>query len=428
MVDVAIKTAVILTAAGISSRFATGQKKEYIPMRSILQSAQSDGTVLSCSAEPFLQFFSMQSHFTLCNLVITISPGDLVQNIREAKKALFSSDFVVRLLQNLSIEPDFILGGNTRQESVFFALEYLERASGLQKDSSQTRQKESPNLVLIHDAARPFVTPSIVEGVLELTEKRAAAVAVIPPVDTQKEIGTDGIITRHLMRSHLVAVQTPQGFQFLPLLTAHKKALHDKKIYTDDTEIWHTYVGQVYTCMGSTDNIKITYQNDLEKHMNTATRFRTGFGYDFHRLVEGRPLILGGVTIPFSKGELAHSDGDVLLHAITDAVLGAAALGDIGEFFPPSDERWKDANSATLLQAAWRKVTENGWKLENLDCVVALERPKFLPWRTEICQSIAKILECDEDQVFVKAKTGEGLGEIGRGEAVSVWASCLLKH
>ncbi len=153
---------------------------------------------------------------------------------------------------------------------------------------------------------------------------------------------------------------------------------------------------------------------------------RTGLGYDLHRLVEGRPLMLGGIEIPFTRGEDGHSDGDALLHAITDALLGAAGLGDIGEFFPPSDLRWKGADSKKLLATAWSKVLAAGWELENLDCVIALQEPKFLPWRSEVCSSIALILGVSHDRVFVKAKTGEGLGPVGRGEAIEVWASCLI--
>jgi len=154
--------------------------------------------------------------------------------------------------------------------------------------------------------------------------------------------------------------------------------------------------------------------------------FRTGLGYDLHPLTEGRKLVLGGVEIPFEKGEAGHSDGDVLLHAITDALLGAAGLGDIGELFPPSDMRFKDADSRKLLQTAWQLVKNEGWELGNLDCVIALEKPKFLPYRDQVRQSIANCLGVDKKTVFVKAKTGEKLGEIGTGQAVAVWATCLL--
>jgi 2-C-methyl-D-erythritol 2,4-cyclodiphosphate synthase len=153
---------------------------------------------------------------------------------------------------------------------------------------------------------------------------------------------------------------------------------------------------------------------------------RIGLGYDLHRLIEGRPLVLGGVEIPSQIGEDGHSDGDVLLHAITDALLGAAGLGDIGEFFPPSDPQWKGADSKVLLSTAWEKIRINKWKLENLDCVIALEKPKFLPWRKEVITSIAHILCVSPEQVFVKAKTGEKLGVIGTSQAIAVWATCLL--
>lgn len=154
---------------------------------------------------------------------------------------------------------------------------------------------------------------------------------------------------------------------------------------------------------------------------------RVGLGYDKHVLTEGRKLILGGVIIPFDKGEAGHSDGDVLLHAITDALLGAAGLGDIGSYFPPSDPQWKDADSALLLKKCWQDVKNAGWDLGNLDCVIALEKPKFLPFRDQIRESIANILEVSKDQIFVKAKTGEKLGDIGQGRAVEVWSVCLLE-
>lgn len=154
---------------------------------------------------------------------------------------------------------------------------------------------------------------------------------------------------------------------------------------------------------------------------------RVGLGYDKHVLTEGRKLILGGVIIPFEKGEAGHSDGDVLLHAITDALLGAAGLGDIGSYFPPSDPQWKDADSALLLKKCWQDVQNAGWNLGNLDCVIALEKPKFLPFRDQVRESIANILEVSKDQIFVKAKTGEKLGDIGQGRAVEVWSVCLLE-
>lgn len=155
---------------------------------------------------------------------------------------------------------------------------------------------------------------------------------------------------------------------------------------------------------------------------------RIGLGYDLHTLVENRPLMLGGVHIPFEKGEAGHSDGDVLLHALADALLGAACLGDIGELFPPNDPRWKNADSRMLLQTVWNQVKEAGWSIENIDSVIAIQKPKILPYREAIRQSIADILAVSVDQIFVKAKTGEGVGVIGSGTAAAVWCTCLLSR
>ena len=155
---------------------------------------------------------------------------------------------------------------------------------------------------------------------------------------------------------------------------------------------------------------------------------RVGLGYDKHVLKEGRKLILGGVEIPFDKGEDGHSDGDVLLHAITDALLGAAGLGDIGSYFPPEEPQWKDADSKKLLEKCWSDVREEGWHLGNLDCVIALEKPKFIPFREQVIKSIADVLGVQKNQVFVKAKTGEKLGDVGTGKCVEVWCTCLLEQ
>lgn len=155
---------------------------------------------------------------------------------------------------------------------------------------------------------------------------------------------------------------------------------------------------------------------------------KVGLGYDLHRLVPGRKLILGGVTFDFERGEDGHSDGDVLLHAITDAILGAAGLGDIGSYFPPEDIKWKDADSADLLRTVMADINAARWKIENIDCVIKLERPKFLPKRQEVIDSVARILGIENSRVFVKAKTGEKLPPVGTGEAVEAECVCLLSR
>ncbi|MCL2602735.1 MAG: 2-C-methyl-D-erythritol 2,4-cyclodiphosphate synthase [Treponema sp.] len=154
---------------------------------------------------------------------------------------------------------------------------------------------------------------------------------------------------------------------------------------------------------------------------------RVGLGRDVHRLVPGRKFLAGGVEIPFGKGELGHSDGDVLAHAVTDALLGAAALGDIGELYPDSDPAWKDADSLALLRNAWELVRSGGWRLVNLDCVVMCDKPKILPHRENIRHSLAQALEVSPEQIFVKGKTNEGLAPTGTGEAVEALAICLIE-
>ena len=456
--------ALILTAAGSSARFSLSGsgsvsatvKKEYEPLQSSLFPTQKGGTVLSCAAEAFLadaatdeadadtvdntdndtagksECRRYSGDFILSRLIITIPPE--ADHKVKALKALYASSFVRDRLTEAGLKPEFVVGGSDRSESVFRALEYL-------------AGKNEPDIVLVHDAARPFVSPALIRRVLHLCAEKGAAAPAVPPVDTCKETDETGCrITRHLQRSRLAAVQTPQGFRFKPFFEAHKKARTDGKTYTDDTEIWGVYAGDVFLCEGERSNMKITYKEDLPAASSLAeptasdtsapscpvptacvSVFRTGLGTDTHRLVENRPLLIGGVHIPFEKGELAHSDGDVLLHAITDAVLGAAALGDIGELFPPSDDKWKGADSAFLLKAAWERVQKAGWALENLDCVITIEKPKMLPWREAVQKRIAEILGCETGRVFVKAKTAEGLGDIGEGNAVGAQCVCLLR-
>ncbi|MBP5465214.1 MAG: 2-C-methyl-D-erythritol 2,4-cyclodiphosphate synthase [Treponema sp.] len=155
---------------------------------------------------------------------------------------------------------------------------------------------------------------------------------------------------------------------------------------------------------------------------------RIGLGTDLYQLVEGRRFLLGGVEIPADKGELGHSDADVLLHAITDALLGASGLGDIGSYFPPEEAKWKDADSSLLLKQVWADVRNAGWELINLDCVVEFEKPKFLPWRQKVIDSVAAILEVTKEQVFVKAKTNEGLDAVGSSRAIKAYCVCLLRR
>lgn len=394
--------ALVIVAAGSSTRMGGSIKKEYLPL--------NGGTVLSQTAAVFLRT-------GLFSVAVIAHPAD---GEAQAKEALFALPEMLELSRHTSIL--FTPGGTSRAASVRCALKAIDVWKKNESDSSL------PDVVLIHDGARPFVSARLVSETVRAAREFGAAAPGLQPVETQKELDKQNNIIRHLKRSSLCSIQTPQGFDFSRILSAHDKASELTDIeFTDDTEIWDRYYSpKTHIIEGENTNIKITYPKDLNIEPEERKMIRTGLGYDLHPLVEGRKLILGGIEIPFNKGEKGHSDGDVLLHAITDALLGASALGDIGSYFPPEDPQWKDADSAMLLQTVWHDIKAAGFNLENLDCVVCLEQPKFLPYRNEVRKSIAEILGVNIDQIFVKAKTGEKLGKIGHGEAVEVFATCLL--
>ncbi len=381
----------------------TGKKKEYMEL--------DGGTVLSASLKKFLR----TDFYFEKTLVVTPKGQE-----EPALDAIKCDEEATSLLQRTRLE--FVAGGATRQASVFNALTFLHEKN-LQLENS---------IVLIHDAARPFVSQEVIRDTIETAAKYGAAVPAIPPVDTQKEMDADGTIKRHLVRSQLCAVQTPQAFLLEPLFLCHKDAAGMGKEYTDDSEIWdafpaHTGGKKIRVCKGDAANKKITFLQDIEtKSQENKYMIRIGFGTDLHRLVKGRSFFLGGVQIPCELGEEAHSDGDVLLHAITDALLGAAAMGDIGSYFPPEDAKWKDADSKMLLATVWKDIREQGWSLNNLDCVVETEKPKFLPWREKVIESIAAILGVESSRVFVKAKTNEKLDSVGQCQAIKAYSTCLL--
>ena len=410
-----VSIAVIICAAGSSSRMG-GIKKEYLP----LESSASGGppafaglTVLGAAVTAFA------SCPRIAQIVITAAPG---QENAEAPACLPAG---LREKDRVF----FVPGGATRRASVYNALSFLEQ--------------HNPSHVLIHDGARPWIKADLVERVIDAAIAYGAVIPALPLTETPKELpGAGKFISRHLRRAELVSAQTPQGFKFPEILRAHEKAKEKEERenfeYTDDAEVWGEFMGQVAVIPGDPENRKITYPEDLGAGSGErkaegggrkaeGTMLKIGLGRDLHRLAAGRKFLLGGVEIPFEKGELGHSDGDVLAHAVSDALLGAAGLGDIGELYPPDDPAWKDADSLELLKGAWRLVKNEGWKLVNLDCTVSCEKPKILPHREKICRSLAKALEVNSGSVFVKGKTNEGLGPLGTGEAVEALAVCLLE-
>ena len=400
------QSALVLVAGGSSSRMG-GIKKEYLPL--------DGGTVLSSAAKVFLQ--TLPLNLIAVTYPSKSTPDELNASLNACRNAFYADSEIDSLIQEHKTKVIFVEGGSSRQKSVFNAL------------NSIKIQMPDNGVVLIHDGARPFVSPQIVTDVYNSTVEYGAAVPGLEPVDTQNIIDSDGFIRQHLVRAQLTAVQTPQGFLLDELFDAHRKALDSNKECTDDTEIWDLFVpgGKVKVVKGDSKNKKITYIQDIDSTKKENNKMiRCGLGYDKHILAEGRPLMLGGLNIPSDRGELGHSDGDALLHAITDALLGASGMGDIGSYFPPEEAEWKDADSKVLLKTVWKDIRNAGWSLENLDCVIALEKPKFLPHRQNVIQSIADVLGVDKSQVFVKAKTGEKTGDVGLGKVVEVWTTCLL--
>jgi 2-C-methyl-D-erythritol 4-phosphate cytidylyltransferase/2-C-methyl-D-erythritol 2,4-cyclodiphosphate synthase len=290
------------------------------------------------------------------------------------------------------------------------------------------------DVLLVHDAARPFVTPGVISRTIEAAAAHGAAIAAVPVHDTVKRIDRDehgGIVRETIPREAVFLAQTPQAFR-RDVLEAAIRAGRSGVEGTDEAALAEHEGYRVRIVEGDEQNVKITTAADLDRARarsaptGPAAAGRVGTGYDLHRLVEGRPLVLGGVEIASPKGALGHSDADVVCHAVTDAILGAAQAGDIGMHYPDSDPRWEGARSLDLLRDAAARVRARGLVVENIDVVVVLERPKLAPHRDAIRQNLASALGIDDDRVSVKAKTNEGMDAIGRGEAIAAHAVALL--
>lgn len=283
---------------------------------------------------------------------------------------------------------------------------------------------DPPDAVLIHDAARPCVTLPLIArivGALERAEGAAPAVAVTDALWRGRALveGTQS-------REGLWRAQTPQGFRYLPILAAHRA---HSGAAADDVEVAREAGLAVVIVEGDEDNLKVTHPGDLERAariLESRMDVRTGHGYDVHAFGEGDHVTLCGVRIPHSRGLVAHSDGDVGLHALTDAILGALAQGDIGQHFPPADPRWRGADSLTFLRHARRLADAAGYRVTHVDVTVVGEAPKVGPHAPAMRGAIAEALGCPSDRVSVKATTSERLGFIGRGEGIAALATATL--
>ncbi len=304
-------------------------------------------------------------------------------------------------------------GGQTRQASARAGLEAL--------------AVDPPDAVLIHDAARPCVTERVIDAVCDALAAGAEAVLpALPVTDTLKE-AREGTVCRTVPRQDLWRVQTPQGFRFAPILAAHRAAAATD--LTDDGAVAEAAGMTVRLVAGAEENMKVTTREDLSRaEALLATRLlpRTGTGFDVHRFVSGRPLMLCGIVVPYPLGLAGHSDADVGIHALCDALYGALAEGDIGTAFPPSDPRWRNADSALFLQHAAARVAARGGRILHVDVTLICERPRIAPHALAMRHRLASLLGIDPGSVSVKATTTEGLGFAGRGEGIAAQAAATV--
>ena len=305
---------------------------------------------------------------------------------------------------------EIIKGGEQRQESVLNGLE------AIQSDGSC-------DIVLIHDAARPFLKHQMIDKLLSAVKEGPGAIPVLPIFDTIIEKDGDNYGTT-LDRDQLGRVQTPQAFDFELLLKAHQ-ANRGKDTATDDAQLFYGAGHKTKMVEGDEKLKKYTTETDFESDIN-APEFRSGLGFDVHRLEAGEKLWLGGIKLDHEKGLSGHSDADVLLHALTDALLGTIGAGDIGDHFPPSEDKWKGAPSSHFVEHAVTLIKERGGKISNVDMTIICEAPKIKPHRESICQNIAKLLDVSVDRVGVKATTTEALGFAGRGEGIAAQAIATI--
>ena len=383
------RTAAILVAAGRGLRAGSGGPKQYRVI--------GGQTVIFRAMEPFCchpQVFAVQP---------VLNPDDT---------AVFNE-----AVSALRYQPP-AHGGATRQASVHAGLEALASVK--------------PDVVLIHDAARPFVSAALISRAIEAALRTGAAIPAMPIADTVKQVSESGDVEATPERARLRIAQTPQAFRYDVILDAHRRAAREgRSDFTDDAAIAEWAGLTVATFEGDAANMKLTTSEDFVREearlASLLGDIRTGTGYDVHAFGDGDHLTICGVRVPHTRGFLAHSDGDVGLHALVDAILGALADGDIGSHFPPSDPQWKGAASDRFLKYAVDRVTARDGRIANLEVTLICERPKIGPLRDIMRARIAEITGLNISRVAVKATTSERLGFTGREEGIAATACVTVR-
>ncbi|MBL8700214.1 MAG: bifunctional 2-C-methyl-D-erythritol 4-phosphate cytidylyltransferase/2-C-methyl-D-erythritol 2,4-cyclodiphosphate synthase [Alphaproteobacteria bacterium] len=376
--------AAVIVAAGRGARFGGAVPKQYQRL--------AGRPVLRWSLEAYSR------HPRVRSVQVVIDPADT---------ALFAT-----AAQGLALRPP-VAGGSTRQESVRRALEAL--------------ASDPPHLVLIHDGARPLVAATTIDAVIDALARHQAALPALAVSDTLKRSDDGTRVAGTIPRAGLWRAQTPQGFDFATILAAHRRFAGEEM--TDDAALAERAGHAVALVAGHEDNVKITTPDDLaraERVLAAIPDIRTGTGFDVHRFSAGDHVVLCGVRIAHDRGLEGHSDADVGLHALTDALLGAIGAGDIGEHFPPSDARWRGADSAAFLAHALDLVRARGARVLNVDVTLICERPKVAPHRAAMRDRLAAILSIEPDRCSVKATTTEGLGFAGRREGIAAQAVATI--
>ena len=381
--------AAVVVAAGRGQRAGGGLPKQY---RSI-------------GGEPVIRasLALMSWHGEITAVVPVIHPDDITP-YQEASKGL-------KLLPPVH-------GGATRQASVRAGLEALGR--------------HPPDIVLVHDAARPFCTPALVSRAIIAGAKTGAAIPVLDVSDTIKSVDENGYVTGTLDRARLRRVQTPQAFSYTALLDAHRRAAKEgREDFTDDAALAEWAGIKVSVFAGEAGNTKLTTEDDFARaearRLASLADLRVGNGFDVHAFGDGDHVMLGGVRIPHGRGLAGHSDADVALHAIVDAILGALTDGDIGAHFSPNDPRWRGAASDQFLAFAAERVRTRGGRIAHLDLTIICESPRLDQHRDAMRQRIAAIADIAVERVAVKATTSEKLGFTGRGEGIAAFATATVR-
>jgi 2-C-methyl-D-erythritol 4-phosphate cytidylyltransferase/2-C-methyl-D-erythritol 2,4-cyclodiphosphate synthase len=383
------QTAAIIVAAGRGSRAGGGVPKQYRPI--------AGQPALRTCLESFVRHPEI---------------GAVLPVIHRDDEALFAS-----LAADLPLLPP-VHGGATRQASVCAGLEAL--------------AGDKPGLVLIHDAARPFASAALIARAVDAGRRNAAAIPALKVTDTVKEVDADGRVVGTRDRGVLRTVQTPQAFQFDALLAAHRRAAQaGENEFSDDAALMEWAGHAVTTFEGDISNMKITSDGDFARaeaiRMAALGDVRIGSGVDVHAFAPGDHITLGGVRIAHSHALSGHSDADVILHAIVDAILGALADGDIGVHFPPSDPQWRGASSDRFLAFAMERLKARGGIVAHIDVNVVCEAPRIGPYRDAMRANIAKLAGIDAARVGIKATTSEKMGFIGRNEGMIAYATATIR-